>query len=218
MSNDQAKALRYTYIVMNEKLMKYYINVRRKPMFSIATVIDPTFKLGHIPHGEHNFVMETLVNKLETVHPIQASTSTSINDVLASSSHKRSKLMIQFMERQSNIYTTVEEKSVETELEEYLRKPYIDCLRNDSLQWWRKIGSNKYPSISVLTKDFLSICVLSSPSECLFSTSRGIITFRRGRLAPSTISTLMTLKSWTHVEVTQAHEYDCKVEESGLVK
>ena len=33
-----------------------------------------------------------------------------------------------------------------------------------------------------------------------------------------TISSLMTLKSWTREDVTQAHESDCKVEESGLVK
>ena len=218
MSNDQAKTLRHVYTVMKEKLMKYDIQVRRKPMFYIVTVLDPRFKLGHIPHGEHNCVMETLLNMLESMHPIQASTSTPIDDVLASPSHKRSKVMIQFMERQSNRYTTVEEKSVQTEMEEYLREPCVDCLRADSLQWWRKIGSNKYPCISLLAKEFLSICTSSSLSERLFSTGRGIITFRRGRLAPDTISALMTLKSWTHEDVTQAHESDCEVEESGFVK
>ena len=34
---------------------------------------------------------------------------------------------------------------------------------------------------------------------------------------PDSISTLMT-KSWTQEDVTQAHESDCEVEESGLVK
>ena len=53
MSNDQAKALRRTYTSMQEKLLKYEIQVRRKPMFPIATMIDPRFKLEHIPHGEH---------------------------------------------------------------------------------------------------------------------------------------------------------------------
>ena len=119
MSNDQAKTLGHAYTMMKEKLMKYDIHVRRKSMLSIAIVLDPRFKLGHIPHGEHNFVMKTLLNMLESVLPIQASTSTPIDDVLASSSHKRSKVIIQFMERQSNRYTTIEEKSVQTELEEY---------------------------------------------------------------------------------------------------
>ena len=90
MSNDQAKTLRHAYTVMKDQSMKYDIQVRRKPMFSIATSLHPRFKLGHIPHGEHNFVMETLLNMLESMRPIQASTSTPIDDVLTSSSHKRS--------------------------------------------------------------------------------------------------------------------------------
>ena len=89
MSNNQAKTLRHVYIVMKEKLMRYDIKVNRKPMFSIATVLDPRFKLGYIPQGEQNFVLETLLNMLELVCPIQASTSTPIDDVLASASHKR---------------------------------------------------------------------------------------------------------------------------------
>ena len=56
---------------------------------------------------------------LESVCPIQPSTSTPIDDVLASASHKRSKVMMQFMEQQSNRYTTVEEKSAETKPKEY---------------------------------------------------------------------------------------------------
>ena len=132
-SNDQAKTLRHAYTVMKEKLMKYDIQVRRKPMFPIATFLDPRFKLGHIPHGELSFVMDTLLKILESVCSIQASTP--IDDFLASSSDTRSKVMMQFMERQSNKYTTVEEKSVETELEEYLREPCINFLCDDSLQW-----------------------------------------------------------------------------------
>ena len=98
MNNDQAKTLRHAYIMMKEKLMKYDIEVRRKPMFPIAIVLDPRFKVGHIPHGEHKFVMKTLLNILKSVRPIQASTSTLIDDILASLSHKHSKVMLQFME------------------------------------------------------------------------------------------------------------------------
>ena len=51
-----------------------------------------------------------------------------------------------------------------------------------------------------------------------FSTSRGIITFRRERLAPDTISALMTLKFWSREDVTRDDEIDSEVEESRLVK
>ena len=70
MSNDQAKAVRRAYTSMKEKLLKYEMQMRRNPMFPIATVLDPRFKLEHIPHGEHKFVMETLLNMLKSVHII----------------------------------------------------------------------------------------------------------------------------------------------------
>ena len=76
-------------------------------MFPIVTVLDPRFKLGHISHYEHKLVMETSLNMLESAHPIEASTSTLIDDFLASSNHKCSKVMMQFIERQSNRCTRV---------------------------------------------------------------------------------------------------------------
>ena len=80
--------------------------------------------------------------------------------------------MKQFIERQSNRSTKLDAKLEMVELEDYLSEPCIDCLHDDPLQWWYKRGSNKYPCISVLAKEFLSICASSSPSDPLVSTSR----------------------------------------------
>ena len=111
MCNDQAKALKCAYIVMKETLLKYNMPVRRKLVFPITTMLDPRFKLGHIPYGEHNFVMEILLNMLELVRIIEGLSSTLMDDLLASSSHKRSKVMIHFMDLQSNKSTILDEKS-----------------------------------------------------------------------------------------------------------
>ena len=134
MSNDQQKALRCAYTVMKEKLLKCIIQVRRKLVFLIATLLDPRFKLGHIPYGEHEFVRAILLNMLESVRIIEALSSTPIYDLLASSSHRHSKVMMQIMEQQLNRSTTLDEKSAEVELEDYLFKPCIDCLHDDPLQ------------------------------------------------------------------------------------
>ena len=56
------------------------------------------------------------------------------------------------------------------------------------------------------------------PLSCLFFTGREIITFRRGRVAPDTISPLMTLKSWSREDATRDGEIDLEVEENRLLK
>ena len=98
MSNDQAKTLRRAFTSMKEKLLKYEMQVRRKPMFPIATMVDPRFKLEHILHGEQKFVMETLLDMLESVCILEASSFIPFDDLFASTTHKRLKVMIQFIE------------------------------------------------------------------------------------------------------------------------
>ena len=58
----------------------------------------------------------------------------------------------------------------------------------------------------MLAKGFLSVCALSSPSECLFSSRRGIVTYKRGKLSARTISILMTLKSWGKTDEADTDE------------
>ena len=58
----------------------------------------------------------------------------------------------------------------------------------------------------MLSKGFLSVCALSSPSDRLFTSGQGIITYIRGKLSPRAISILMTLKSW--VKKDEADNYE----------
>ena len=57
---------------VKEKLLKTNMQIRRKHMLLIVIVLDPRFKLGHIYDGKHNFVIETLLNILESIHTVKA--------------------------------------------------------------------------------------------------------------------------------------------------
>ena len=59
-----------------------------------------------------------------------------------------------------------------------------------------RLGLKKNPQLVMLAKGFLSVHASSSPSERLFSSGRGSVTYKRGKLSPRIISVLMTLKSW----------------------
>ena len=52
-------------------------------MFPITIVLNPIFKLEHIPQGENKFFMKTLLNMLELVNIVEASSSMPIDNILA---------------------------------------------------------------------------------------------------------------------------------------
>ena len=54
------------------------------------------------------------------------------------------------------------------ELENYLLCPLSD-VESSPLQWWR-LHQKTYPGLSKLALKYLSVCVMSMPSERIFST------------------------------------------------
>ena len=104
--------------------------------------------------------------------------------------------MVEVMKRKrKNNINILLEKPISDDIFDYLHESQVECSHLDALQWWCKIGSEKYSRLAMLAKGFLSICASSSPSKRLFSSGRGIVTYKRGKLSPRTISILMTLKS-----------------------
>ena len=61
------------------------------------------------------------------------------------------------------------ERPIYDEIFDYLHNSQVEGSHLDALQWWCKIGSEKYPRLAILAKGFLSVCESSSPSERLFS-------------------------------------------------
>ena len=52
MSIEHSMALKGAYTVMKTKLLKYEPHVKRKPIFPIATMLDPSLKFKYIPTDE----------------------------------------------------------------------------------------------------------------------------------------------------------------------
>ena len=57
MSIEQSMALKGAYNVIKAKLLKYESQVKRKPIFPIATMLDPSLKLEYIPMDEQEYIM-----------------------------------------------------------------------------------------------------------------------------------------------------------------
>ena len=138
------------------------------------------------------------------------SSACSQSEPLSNTSTTCSKMMVELMKhkRQKNINILLE-KPISDEIFDYLHDSQVECSLLHALQWWCKIGFEKYSRLAMLAKEFLLVCVSSSPSERLFSTGQGIVTYKKGELSPRTISILMTLKSWGKKDEVDADEEKC---------
>ena len=79
MSIEQAEALKGAYTVMKIKLLKYEPRVKRKPIFPIATVLDPSLRFEYIPTDDQEYVTKTLKHLLQLMpaSPISSACSQS---------------------------------------------------------------------------------------------------------------------------------------------
>ena len=96
--------------------------------------------------------------------------------------------MVELMKRKrkKNIKILLE-KPISDEIFDYLHNSHVECSHLDALQWWCKIGSEKYPRLAMLAKGFLAVCASSSPFKHLFSSGWGIVTYKRRKLSPRTV-------------------------------
>ena len=58
MNIEQSIAMKVAHNVMKAKLLKYDSQVKRKSIFLIATIFDPSLKLEYIPIDEQEYIMQ----------------------------------------------------------------------------------------------------------------------------------------------------------------
>ena len=123
MSIEQAEALKGAYTVMKTKLLKYELHVKRKPIFPIVTVLDPSLRFEYIPTDDQQYITKTLKHLLQLM-PAMCS-----------------KMMVELMKRKrkKNINILLE-KPVSDEIFDYLHDSQVECSHLDALQWCVRLG------------------------------------------------------------------------------
>ncbi|KAH0698379.1 hypothetical protein KY289_015861 [Solanum tuberosum] len=193
---------------MKVKFDKYWENIEKPEnlniLLFIAIVLDPRYKMRYV-----NFILSKsygfLLGKLKADnvegvlkrlynHYNYSSTETftnniggdtnmmgEVDDILHSQWEKH-------LENEENI----EKKS---ELDQYLMDNVEKPKDFNILTWW-KASSNRYPTISKMARDVLSIPVSTVASESAFSTGGRILDSYRSSLSPKTIEALICTQQW----------------------
>ena len=101
----QSMALKGVYTVMKTKLLKYEPQVKRKPIFLIRTMLDPSLKFEYIPTDEQDYITKTLKHLLQLMPAPPISSACSQSEPLSNTSIPCLKMMVELMKhkRKKNI-------------------------------------------------------------------------------------------------------------------
>ncbi|GJW44493.1 zinc finger BED domain-containing protein RICESLEEPER 2 [Tanacetum coccineum] len=93
---------------------------------------------------------------------------------------------------------SIRSSGVEDELKKYLKEPILELDDEedfDILSWW-KLNSPRFPIVSKMAKDILSIQLSTVASESAFSTSGRVLDPYRNALSPQIVEALLCTQSW----------------------
>lgn len=91
------------------------------------------------------------------------------------------------------------------ELDQYLSEPPVDNIayKTDPIAWWRDVGAVRFPRLSYMAVDFLTIASSSAETERDFSSCGRMVTPLRSRLRRHIVAMAQCLRSWSKAGIYQ---------------
>lgn len=192
---------------LEENINKRFSSIYENDHFSIATVLDPRFKMAFFPK-EHTEAVKTSIIKLmkekcssspRNLHQDQLP-QTSVSVVANNKSEPKtfwdcfseiSEASVSVVNDNDAAKTDFTEQQLLHEYNGYIAKPVISR-KICPFTWW-KINVSTFPTLAKLAQKYLSAPASSVYSERLFSEAGLIYEKKRNRLKPKNAETLLFL-------------------------
>ena len=94
---------------------------------------------------------------------------------------------------------------LQDELDQYLLEPPVNNItyKADPIGWWRDVGIVRFPRLSYMAVDFLTIASSSAETERDFSSCGRMVTPLRSRLRRHIVAMVQCLHSWSKAGIYQ---------------
>jgi len=175
---------------------KYYMKTDMSALYAAALILHPSRCTRYIEtNWPKKWVKSTLekVKRLwEKYRPATPSTSTSYDTRLGEPRE------LNTFDQIAQSLTQATRRSSYDEYEDYiLGAPFELGKGVSALEWWcQDAQRQKYPQLSLMAIDILSIPAMSDEPERIFSGARRMVSWERGQLNPEAIEMVECLKHW----------------------
>jgi hypothetical protein len=179
------------------KLADYYELTEDSPVYSAATVLNPSLKWTYMEKTWENKQewierAKARVKQLwtETYKPTTSCPAFRQASAPASTMRRPNGYKMWMKEQKATIFNIDDD-----EYEVYCREPGM--MISDPLEWWLESAQRKrFPNLSLMAIDILSIAAMSTETERLFSKAKFTVTDQRGSMNIETLNLLECLRSW----------------------
>ncbi|KAL0463943.1 UNVERIFIED_CONTAM: Zinc finger BED domain-containing protein RICESLEEPER 2 [Sesamum latifolium] len=201
-----------------EKFTKYWDDCNL--VLAVAVVMDPRFKMklvefsfsriygedaetwiNIVDEGLHELYLEYLVQSLPAPTFIEGE-----NDSLVKTEPQEDDLLPNgdgFSDFDIYISDIMSAQHMKSELDQYLEEPLLPRVQDfDVLGWW-KMNRSKYPTLSKLASDVLSIPLSTISAESVFDMREKKMDSYRSSLRPSILQALICSKDWLQHESSE---------------
>ncbi|KAL5575560.1 hypothetical protein UlMin_017259 [Ulmus minor] len=186
-------------------------------VFAFAVVMDPRFKMRLVEftfskiygenaemwirivdEGVHELFDEYMMQMLALPEPILEGNDGIIKTEIPEEQHETSFISAGDGFSDFDIYISeiTSSQQMKSELDQYLEEPLVPRVQTfDVLLWWKQ-NRNKYPTLSKMASDILSIPVSTVAPEAVFDTQMKKVDNHRSSLLPVTLEALVCAKDW----------------------
>ncbi|KJZ69426.1 hypothetical protein HIM_11176 [Hirsutella minnesotensis 3608] len=179
------------------KLADYYELTEDSPVYSAATALNPSLKWAYMETTwkEKKEWIDRAKSRVAQLWRETCKSTTSCPPLGRGSAQepatKRPNRYKMWMKEQKATIFNMDDD----EYEVYCREPVM--LIADPLKWWLDAAQRRrFPNLSLMAVDILSIAPMSAETERLFSKAKATVTDQRGSISVETLNLLECLRSW----------------------
>jgi hypothetical protein len=179
------------------KLADYYELTEDSPVYSAATVLNPSLKWAYMEKTweDKNEWIERAKARVGELWREMYKSTTSCPVLRPGSAQEPTTRRLNgykmwMKEQKATIFNMDDD-----EYEVYCREPVM--MVSDPLKWWLESAQRRrFPNLSLMAIDILSIAPMSTETERLFSKAKLSVTDQRGSMNIETLNLLECLRSW----------------------